>query len=269
MVQSSSPSPQSRVFKRGDFIYRAGEPVTHIYLIQSGLASVTVTRGNKKIEIAQVIAPQLLGEEALWGSVCWETSAVANNDVRAVPVEIATARTLFTSGSPLVQLYAKSIVHKQQAWVDSILQIKLESDPTPCAPDRVVKLFATIYHVASYTGTQKKGATVVVWPTFKKYSQRTFLESPVRLEQAVNILVKLGYAEHEMIPCETDPEAPDELGFVHFKDLDRVKKFFEFYRGQHFSGSGGLTPKPDEANLAILQEIEIWNAKGKVELKAA
>jgi hypothetical protein len=150
-----------------------------------------------------------------------------------------------------------------------LLSIKLEADPTPCAPARVVKLFATVYQVASYTGTYKNGAMVVTWPTFKRYAQRTFLESPVRLEQAVNILVKLGYARHEMIPCETDPDAPDEVGFVHFTDLDRVKRFFEYCRKVRNSPSDGHPLEADEANLAILREIAEWNSIGRVELSSA
>jgi hypothetical protein len=178
------------------------------------------------------------------------------------------AMALIGGGSQLVKVYTKGVMEKLRAASESLLSIKLESDPTPCPPDRIVKLFATIHTVASYTGTRKGDATVVVWPAFKKYSQRTFLESPVRLEQAVYILVKAGHAKLEFIPCETDPEAPDELGFVHFLNLDAVKAFFEFYRKRHFGAGGALMvgDAEDEGNMAILQAIDEWNKRGKVEL---
>jgi len=104
------------------------------------------------------------------------------------------------------------IDRKQEVGWKALAGLRAEHDSTPCPPGRVTRLFAVIHQAATYTGTRKKGEVVVVWPTFKKYCQRTFLESPVRLEQAVNILVKLRLATLEMIPCETDPEAPDELG---------------------------------------------------------
>ena len=223
----SSSSKQPKTFRRGETIFKAGEPITQIYLIQSGLAAVSVLRGGKSIEIVQIGVGQILGEEALWGRKEWSVSAVANNDVRALPVDVSQAFAMLGSGAPLMKIFLKGLVEKEHAWWNTLLEIKSEADPTPCPPARVTQLFAVLHHAASYTGTKKKDATVVVWPSFKKYCQRTFLESPVRLEQAVYILVKLGAARLEMIPCETDPEAPDELGFVHFTDLDRVRNFNE------------------------------------------
>jgi hypothetical protein len=174
---------------------------------------------------------------------------------------------VLTSGAPMIKAFVRGLLEKQRSWWSSLIDIKTEVDPTPCPPERVTKLFAVIYQVASYTGTRKKNETTVVWPTFKKYCQRTFLESPVRLEQAVNILVKQGCARLEMIPCETDPEAPDELGFVHFSDLDRVKSFYEFYRALYFTPpKGDGLPQTDKANLAILREIDEWNKNGRVTL---
>jgi CRP-like cAMP-binding protein len=271
MVQT--PTNSGQLFKRGQAIYKAGDAATHIYLVQSGLVSVNATRQGTVIEVSQVIANHILGEEALSGATHWSLDAVANNDVRLLPIPLAQARKLLDSGPALLKVYSNALLEKQKAWSNSLLDIKLESDPTPCPASHVVKLFAALYHTATYTGDSKNGVTKVVWPTFKKYAQRVFLESPVRLEQAVNILVKLGYARLEMIPCETDPDAPDELGFVHFSDLDRVRSFFEFYRGHYFSAARGMpasrSPGADETNLAILSEIESWNALGKVEMKAA
>lgn len=263
-----SSSKQPKIFRRGETIFKTGDPISQIFLIQSGLASVSIVRGGKAIEIAQIGVGQILGEEALWGHKQWGTTAVANNDVRAMPMEAAQAIAMLGSGAPLIKIFLKGLIEKERSWWSTLIEIKSEADPTPCPPSRVTQLFAVLHQAATYTGTVKKGATVVVWPSFKKYCQRTFLESPVRLEQAVNILVKLGAAELEMIPCETDPEAPDELGFVHFKDLDRVRDFYQFYRSYYYSKvhSGDNLPKTSDANLAILKEIAEWNKNGKVAL---
>jgi hypothetical protein len=257
---------QPKTFRRGETIFKAGDPITDLYIVQSGVASVGVHRAGKTIEIVQVGIGQLLGEEALWGRQQWGANAVANNDIKAMPIAAKEAIAMLSSGSSLIQIFLKGLVEKERTWWSTLLSIRGEADPTPCPPEKITQLFAVLYQAASYTGTHKKGATVVVWPAFKKYCQRVFLESPVRLEQAVNILVKLGAAKLEMIPCETDPEAPDELGFVHFTDLERVKRFYEFYRALTFtkSGKGRAAPKPDDSSLEILKEIEAWNRVGKV-----
>jgi hypothetical protein len=257
---------QPKLFRRGETIFKAGEPIEVLYIVQSGIAAVSVDRGGKNLEIVQVGTGQLLGEDAIWGRKQWSATAVANNDVRALPNEVAEALKLLNSGTALIQMFIKGVVEKERNWWNTLLEIRGEADPTPCPPEKVTQLFAVLYQTATYTGTVKKGATVVVWPAFKKYCQRVFLESPVRLEQAVNILVKVGAAKLEMIPCETDPEAPDELGFVHFTDLERVKRFYEFYRAASTArpGKNQPAPKADDTSRDILREIAEWNRNGKV-----
>lgn len=260
------PSDQGKLFTRGEVIFLEGEGATHVYVVESGIVALSIERAGTRIEIAQVSAGQILGEEALMGKSQWSLTAIANNDVRVVPIEVLSARAWIEGSPPLALLCAKSVQDKQKFYCDSVFAMKREADPTPCPPDRVTKLFGVIYHVANFIGTKKASDTTVIWPTFRKYALRTFLESPVRLEAAIHILVKIGWARLEFIPCETDPEAPDELGFVHFSELGRVKEFFEFYRRHFFSGRGGAPIAADEAILDVLRAIDEWNAKGKVDL---
>jgi hypothetical protein len=84
----------------------------------------------------------------------------------------------------------------------------------------------------------------------------------VRLECAVNILVRLGYARLQFIPCETDPDAPDELGYVHFSNLDVVKSFYEYFRDH---GKSADDVAPDPAHEGFLRLIATWNQEGKLD----
>ena len=104
--------------------------------------------------------------------------------------------------------------------------MKLERDNTPCPPDQTAKIFGTIYHVARAKGETKTPGTVTIpFPLMKQYAQRVFLESPKRLEMAINIFVKLGVAKYEWAKLDEDPTAAEEIGFVHFTDLPLVEQF--------------------------------------------
>jgi hypothetical protein len=231
-----------------------------------GIVSLSVQRSGTQIDLSLVQTSQLLGDEALWGATQFESTARANNDVTLMPIDLGTSLAAFKSAHPLGRALAQSLLEKHRRHSHALRELQLQADPTPCPEERITKLFAALYYSAEYTGKQKKpGKTTVVWPAFKRYNQRIFLESPVRLEQAVYILVRLGYAELEMVPCETDPDAPDELGFVHFTNLEIVRSFVEFHRNLM-----AATAEPEEidpAHQAILQLIEEWNAKGKVWLQ--
>lgn len=255
---------EPKTFQRGEVIFKEDDPISCVYVVQAGIISLTVERGGTRIELSQVQTNQLLGEEALWGADRWESDARANNEVTLMPIDLTTTLQLWRSALPLGRALGQSLVEKHRRHTHALRELQMESNPTPCPEERVTKLFAVLYHSAVYTGTHKPGKVTVVWPAFKKYCQRTFLESPVRLEQATYILVRLGYAELEFVPCETDPEAPDELGFVHFKNLEVVREFVDFHR--KLMASNGKPPelKIDQAHQAILQLIELWNSKGKV-----
>ena len=252
-------------FRRGEPLFLAGEPVTHLYLIQSGLVALIIGRDGQSQEFARIPTAQLAGEEALWGVNAWSMSAVAQNEVQALPIPIADARARLSGGPPLVQLVTKSILARHFAAHQALLSLHAHEDPTPCPPERVTRLFAVIYHAARYSGTEQNGETTVVWPAFRKYCLRAFLESPVRLEQAINILTHLGNARRVMIPCETDPDAPDELGSVVFTDLPRIQAFIQLNRELAKPGSGPGGSAPDPWQLELVQLIDRWNHEGRVD----
>jgi CRP-like cAMP-binding protein len=266
-----------RTFRKGDVLFHAGDPTTHVFLIQTGLVALMHPAGDAWIEVAKVTAPQIVGEEALWGAEIHDSTATAVNDTRAIAIPVQQARAFFEHLPPPLKLVFKGVLQKQNGLVSELKSLRLENDPTPCPAGAVTRLFAAIHTAATYSGTRKgqgpDAETQVVWQSFKKYTQRTFLESPVRLEQAVYILVNLGLARLEMVKSETDPEAPEELGFVYFRRLEEVREFYEFYRRSHTSGDlalaledPALPPGRAERFRDFLAELEEWNRTGKVTL---
>lgn len=227
---SPSQSKDTKTYTKGSYLYRAGEKADRIFIVQSGLVSVTSLVADQMIQLFQAVTPQLVGDEALGNKKFYVTSAIAVNDTTVLEIRMVDLPQLISAGTPVLRLLAQGMVRKQVAAAEELIRAKLKSDPTPCPAEKVVKLFATIFHVASYTGKTKDEKKVVNWPAFRKYCQRVFGESPVRLEHAIYLLVDLGYAQLEMVKSETDPEAPEELGFVHFVRLEELKAFSEFFR---------------------------------------
>ncbi len=231
----------TKSYAKGDVLYRQGDPAGKIFLLQTGLVSVTITKPTGPVEIFQATAPQIVGAEAIEGAPIYENSAIALNATTVIEVTAETTHQALEKIAPGLKQLVMSILAKYQASLSEIRRLKLSDDPTPCPSELTAKLFATIYHVVMYTAPKAKdGWHRIVWPTFRKYCQRVFLESPVRLEQAVYLLVHLGYAKLEMVKNEIDPDEPDELGFVQFKDLDQLKSFSEFARGRVKTGNGTL-----------------------------
>jgi CRP-like cAMP-binding protein len=255
-------------FQRGATIFKAGDPARQIYVLKSGLVTLCIIRGDKLVELAKISPNQLIGAEALQsGATAWTYGAIAANDVEIVPIALESARSWIDCCPPLLKLFATSLLAKTASVeAASLASLIKQKDPLPCSAERVTRLFAILYHAAAYTSTVKKDANVVVWSAFRKYCQRGFLESPVRLEQAIYILVRVGLAKLEMIPCETDPDGPEEIGFVHFTDLPKIRFFYEtFHRLKKAAVKDMIAEANDPLYTAMMQEIEHWNTNGKVQ----
>lgn len=175
-----------RTFRKGDVLYHAGEPATHVFFIQTGLVALMHPAGDAWIEIAKVTAPQIVGEQPLWGAEVNQSTATATNDTRAIAIPVPLARAFFEHLPPPLKLAFKGVLQKQNGMLSELQALRLENDPTPCPTGAVTRLFATIHTTATYSGTSKgegpDAETQVAWQSFKKYAQRTFPESPVRLE---------------------------------------------------------------------------------------
>jgi hypothetical protein len=225
---------QLKVFKKGETIVKEGEKLAQLYLISTGLASVCLVRDKKNIELYRVGSGQVIGEDALLSSSSFPFIVLALNETKVYEITLPMIKQNIENSNSMLKLFIKGLVEKLKVITAELKVLKLETSSAPCPADNVAKVFGCIYHAANSTGTKKEGKVTVTWQAFKKYIQRVFLESPVRLEQAMYVLVKLKLAEKEMQKSEIDPNAPEELGYFHILDLVTVERFFDFYQNYHF-----------------------------------
>jgi hypothetical protein len=253
---ASSPHDTKTHYKKGQPLYIAGEKADRVFIIQQGLFAVTLPTGQKSIDLFKATQPQILGEEALRGEAVYGATAVAVNDSTVIVMPVKQATTFIDgSGGPLKQLY-QGIIAKLAYIHKELVTSKCAAAAGPCPPDRVAKMFTVIHQIATYTGKRKDDVVTVTWLSFKRYCQRVFAESPVRLEQAMYMLANLNIATLEMVPDETDPEAPMDLGFIHFRGLDTVGRFAAHYR------QNPRCPKTGEFG-PFIEELELWNKNGQ------
>lgn len=251
---------QLKVFKKGESLIKEGEKPTQLYLISSGLVSVCLVRDKKNIELYRIGSGQVIGEEFLIPSATPPFVVLALNETKVYDIALPMIQQNIDASNSMLKLFVKGLIEKIKVVTGELKVLKLESNSSPCPPDNVAKVFGVIFHTANAMGTKKDGKVTVSWPAFKKYIQRIFLESPVRLEQAMYLLVKLKLAEKQMVKNDTDPTAPEELGFFHILDLATVERFFDFYQNYHFKPGYENILKYDEkcmqTTVALLKVCE-------------
>src|SRR4051794_19524912 len=103
ILKPSGPAafqPLAKTLRKGDILYQESDPAQFIYLIQSGLLSIAQQGAKKNIELYQLTAPQLAGEESLLtqGKGVHRSTAVALNDTSILVIPVALAFQMLAQG---------------------------------------------------------------------------------------------------------------------------------------------------------------------------
>ncbi len=236
-----------KTFKKGEVIYKDGEKISSVYLIQSGGVSQCLIRGKKTIDLFQIGSSHFLGDQIILGQATHPTSAVATAETKVLEIPIETLKGQYEQAPQILKVLIKSLADRLRLAFNDVRSSKIEKDSSPCPEDQVAKCFGSIFHTANHKGDRSTpGRVIVDWSMMRQYAQRVMGESPKRMEQATNILVKLKLAFYEMGKAIDNPDGPDEIHKVHFMDLDLVESFFEFYQYYYFKGGRSDLLKVDE-----------------------
>jgi hypothetical protein len=253
-------------FKRGEYLFKEGQPADYVYLIQSGRVSLNVERNNKKSEILKVLASHFAGDQQLVLGGKHTYSAVAEVNTKAIEIPISKLKPQLDSLQGVARMVLKSLADHLKAAAGDIKKFQMEKDGSPCPQLFIPRIFGILGVVGQVFGKKlEDGRTQIDWPSFKVYAIRMFTESAQRLENACYLLVKLGHAEIEMRKRDDEEDSDEEeLYKVTFNDINFVESFADFYQYNFFKpGKNPLIhPDPQAASLVaalvdMAKDIEV------------
>jgi hypothetical protein len=224
-----------------------GDKANCLYVIQSGSVNIIVPRPKQNIDIFMAGNSQIIGELALSGATNHLYSAVAITETKVFEIPLELIKSQIESSPQMVKVLSKTLADRVKALCAEIKSFKMERDNSPCPPELVPKVFGVFFHTAKHIGkTGKDNKWTVDWRSMKSYTQKVFLEQPKKIEQVLNIFIKLKLIEIEMIKSEDDPKAPEELGYIHIAQLQPIEQFFEYYQYYLYKSGKADLLKVDE-----------------------
>lgn len=241
-----------KTLKKGEVLYTEGEKIQNVFLIQTGAVSLCLLRNKKNVDMFQIGASQILGEQVLIGQNAHTTTAIATTETRVLEIPADAFKAQFDSAQQMFKVIIKSLTERIKAATSDIKSSRMEKDASPCPEDQVAKAFGVIFHTVRHKGETKDDRMIIEWSLLRQYSQRVFGESLKRLEQTVNILVKLKLAMYEMGKDPDNMDGPEQIQKVHFFDLTAIENFFEFYQYYYFKGGKSEVLKIDDTVVNIL-----------------
>lgn len=255
-------STSQKVFKKGELLFKDGDKIQNVLFIQSGGVNQCLQRSKKNIDLFQLGANQVLGESVLFAATPHNHTAVATSETKVIEVPADVLKQQYEGAPPIMKMLIKSLVERLKQAFGEVRSSKLNTDSSPCPEEFVPQIYASLFFTASHKGEkdEKTGHVTVEWSTMRYYGQRVFGQSPKRLEQATNILVKLKLASYEMGKLPEDPEGPDVIVRATYFKLPVLEAFFEFYQYYFYKpGKGDILKYDDFA----AQMLEVFVTEGE------
>lgn len=245
-----------RTVKKGEVVFKEGDKIQNLFLIQSGAVNLCLQRPKKNIEIGQIGVNSVLGETALIGAPTFSFAAIATVETKLLEIPLDVYKSQIEATQPPLKVLIKSLGERLRSALNDVKAARLEKDASPCPEDRVATIYGSIFHTTNHKGEKnKEGVTTIDWTLLRQYTQRVFAQSPKQVEQAITLLVKLKLAQFEMGRNPDDANAPEEIQKVKFMNLGLVENFFEFYQYYYYKPGKTDILKVEDSQVNLLKNI--------------
>lgn len=283
---------QEKKFKKGEKILNEGEVNNSLYIVQSGKVSLYIVRGEQRVEVDQISAGQIIGEQAVFGFPKSAYTAEALSEVKAIELPLEPIKMVFEKSPAPYKLFVKSLGDDIRRARNTLKSIKMDQDNAPCPYRFLPRLCAIITLVAKNSGTKPKvdpnipaykleeeraknphfkdTDIILSFNTLKIFTARMFLESPQRMQSFCELLGKLGYMSLRYEKNEDTEQM--ELMELRIHDLQTIELFGEFYQHNFFKAGKSEVIHVDKTAMQLagalnkLAENEPVDRNGAVKL---
>ena len=144
----------AKTFKKGEYLFKDGDKITGLLLIQSGGVTLGLTRNKKMVEIAQLGSSQVLGEQSLLGATTFNVSAIATVETKVLEVPIDIFKQAIEGLPQPIKIFIKSLNERLKNANADVRAGKLEKDSSPAPEEQIARIFGTVFHCARQKGVK-------------------------------------------------------------------------------------------------------------------
>lgn len=244
-----------KVVKKGQFLFKSGDKIQSVFVVQSGQVNLCLQRNNKIVDIMTVGSGYVFADLFVLGTNQYAYSGLVTQELKVTEISLEAFKAQYEALNPLSKSFIKTMADRLKWAINEIKNSKQDKTAVPCSEEAIPKVFGSIFHVLNHKGIKDDGSAKVDWLTLRNYSQRIFGESLKRVESITQILVKIKLGEYLMgkNPDNPDEDAPSEIQGFKIYDLAGLEAFFEFYQYYYYKGGKGDLLKYDESNFNCLR----------------
>jgi CRP/FNR family cyclic AMP-dependent transcriptional regulator len=185
--------------KKGEYLFREGDPAESMFVIKSGKLAVVRPKGGGEIVLAELGANDMIGEMAFFDNKPRSASIKAISDAVVIELPFKALHAQFKSFPEWVKAIMKSVNTHLRNANQKIKQLeKTDDDTSVFPPHTVTRLCAIIGMTAKVYGKPGEKAGIVV-PTerLRRYTIQVFQQPTNKMDTMLELLQGLGHAKVE------------------------------------------------------------------------
>ncbi len=128
-----------KVYKKGDIIFRDGDKIQSVQMIQSGGVSTCFIRPKKNVELFQVGPSHILGEVGLVGGSTHPYSAIATTETKVLEIPVDVFKQQVDAGAQSTKILIKSLIERLKQSLSDVNPVAWKKTPVPAQKIKLLK----------------------------------------------------------------------------------------------------------------------------------
>ncbi len=188
-----------RLLKKGEVLFREGDPSDMMYVIKSGKIAITKAKGSSEINLAELGPGDMLGEMAFFDSKPRSAGAKAISDAQVIELPFKALNAQFKTFPEWIKAIMRTVnTHLRNANTKiKNLEKTSEDDATFFTPHLVTRLAAVLGLVASKYGEKVSEGTLVPPNRLRNYTIQIFQQPTSKMTKFQEVLKGLGHMKIE------------------------------------------------------------------------
>lgn len=188
-----------RILKRGEILFREGDPSEVMYVIKSGRIAITKAKGSSEIQLAELGPGDMLGEMAFFDNKPRSAGARAMVDTSIIELPFKALNAQFKTFPEWIKAIMRTVnTHLRNANTKiKNLEKTVDSDATYFTPHLVTRLAAVLAFVAHRFGEKVPEGFLVPPNRLRNYTIQIFQQPTSKMARFQEVLQGLGYMKVE------------------------------------------------------------------------
>jgi CRP-like cAMP-binding protein len=250
-----------RVVKKGEYLFREGDPSLAMYVIKSGKLGILKSKGNSEITLAELGPGDMLGEMAFFDQKPRSASARAIADSAVIELPFKALNAQFKTFPEWSKAIMRTVNNHLRNANQKIKSLEKSDEETNAVfpPHTVTRLCAILASVAKVYGEKSPdGSTLVPPGTLRKYTIQIFQQPTNKMQTLMEVLQGFGH-----IKIEDLGEGKQRITLFN---PDFLVRFVDFYNDFLFKSEDKRT-SIEEKEMKTVKALLFYGRKGKANEK--